>query len=379
MSDLPEAGCEADVVEISNDLRVTATPRRVASMPDIFGLTWVRDGRSLVFGGNSDRTGLDRLWRVASDGRSPPEPIDEAGLRVGNPATARNADGLVFPRFETDIDVFTASRTTAAHVLISSSGDDAFPAYSNDGREIAFASDRSGQMELWTAATDGTGQRQLTQGPNHAQRAPRWGTGDRRIAFESQSADGHWHLWTIGLDGGPPHQITFSAGDQIAPTWSRDGEWLYFNANRGNGWSTWRIAATGGTEQHIADAGGGHVVFESPDGRELLIQERSDESALLLEPAVGGQARTVVTCASADVYTWTSSGIYYVPCHAGDNAPVHLLDPVTGKDRVVAVLEGLDMPSQTDLAVSPDGSTFLYTRRVNEERGGDLWLIENFK
>ena len=42
-------------------------------------------------------------------------------------------------------------------------------------------------------------------------------------------------------------------------------------------------------------------------------------------------------------------------------------------------LEQLDMPSKADLAVSPDGSTILYNRVVNQERGADLWVIDHFR
>jgi Tol biopolymer transport system component len=46
--------------------------------------------------------------------------------------------------------------------LLSSSGRNYDPRYSPDGHRIAFVSDRSGNMELWVADSDGNDENQLT-------------------------------------------------------------------------------------------------------------------------------------------------------------------------------------------------------------------------
>jgi hypothetical protein len=54
-------------------------------------------------------------------------------------------------------------------------------------------------------------------------------------------------------------------------------------------------------------------------------------------------------------------GGYYAPCGAGSQTSVHLLDPATGRDRVVANVGGLFLVN--GLAVSPDGNTILRPSR----------------
>jgi hypothetical protein len=94
----------------------------------------------------------------------------------------------------------------------------------------------------------------------------------------------------------------------------------------------------------------------------------------------GGEPHVVVSCAEGDAFNVNAPGIYYLPCGGEyEHAPVHVFDPASGRDRVVATLDHLDIGDETDLTVSPDGSTFLYTRLVNEERGADLWMLENFR
>ncbi len=59
-------------------------------------------------------------------------------------------------------------------------------------------------------------------------------------------------------------------------------------------------------------------------------------------------------------------------CGTGDPAPVRLLHP-DGRDELLGTLEKWD----AGLAVSPDGTTILYTKAVRE--GSDLMMIENFR
>jgi hypothetical protein len=55
---------------------------------------------------------------------------------------------------------------------------------------------------------------------------------------------------------------------------------------------------------------------------------------------------------------------------------LHVLDPTTGDDRVLA-LERYSAISFSGLAVSPDGKVIAYDRMLRE--GHDLMLIENFQ
>jgi len=347
-------------------------------MPALGGLSWTRDGRGVVFYGDEDGGGTFHLWRAAADGKRSVERIEAAGMGVGPPSMSPSSDRLLFSRVDSDVDMYRFQPGKAPAPFASSSSDDEFPAWSNDGRQIAFASDRTGSMEVWVASSDGSAVRQLTSGPNHQQRAPRWSPDDKRIAFESQGADGHFHVWVTDVNAGPPRQVTIGAGDQSGPTWSRDGRWIYFSADTGHGWDIWRVQEAGGPEEQVTHGGSGYVAFESFDGKNILYQQKTTPSALLLQPLAGGPPRQVVACASADVFTMNKQGVYYVPCNPGPDTPLHVLDPVTSKDRVVGTLVQLDMPTQADLAVSPDGSTVLYCRRAIADRA-DLWMIEHFK
>jgi hypothetical protein len=59
--------------------------------------------------------------------------------------------------------------------LTNRAGDDNSPAWSPDGTKIAFASDRSGTLSIWTMNGNGTGLRNITQSlPGHTCANPAW-------------------------------------------------------------------------------------------------------------------------------------------------------------------------------------------------------------
>jgi TolB protein len=72
-----------------------------------------------------------------------------------------------------------------ARNLTRDHGNDWSPAWSPDGRTIAFASTRSGSLELWTMASDGSNPERLSSSPAEY---PSWSPDGSRIAFSLVSA-----------------------------------------------------------------------------------------------------------------------------------------------------------------------------------------------
>ena len=94
-------------------------------------------------------------------------------------------------------------------------------------------------------------------------------------------------------------------------------------------------------------------------------------------PLDGGPERQVIDCVQWRGFTVGPAGIYHLGCAAnprGTPMPLYLLDPATGRDRLLGEVEG----AGGTITVSPDGKTILYSRvMVNE--GSDLMMIENFR
>jgi hypothetical protein len=52
----------------------------------------------------------------------------------------------------------------------------------------------------------------------------------RWIAFDNAKL-GNYDIYVISADGGPPHRLTSGPFNNVRPSWSRDGRWIYFGSN----------------------------------------------------------------------------------------------------------------------------------------------------
>ena len=78
-------------------------------------------------------------------------------------------------------------------------GDYADPAWSPDGRKIAFVSKRDGNSEVYVMNANGKGQRNLTRNPAF-DADPAWSPDGRKIAFAS-NRDGNYGVYVMNADG----------------------------------------------------------------------------------------------------------------------------------------------------------------------------------
>ena len=378
---LAYASCQDDctlyVVELDAAYKPVAAPRQLIprSASGIGSVAWARDGRSVIFG-DLDKAFLNYLERVAADGSRPPERIEVAGLGASAPATVFSADRLAFARRSRDVDLYRFVAGRPPEVVAASTFPEMEAALSADGERLAFISSRSADaLQIWVSSADGSDPRQLTRG-GRARGSPSWSPDARQLAFDSYDDDRHYHIWIMDADGANLRQVTSDVGDQNRPTWSTDGQWIYFSWGQGNQRDIWRTHPVGALKERVTYGGGGGIGEESADGTRLLYQQKEGDGPLLALPLSGGPPQQLIACVSEMAFTVAAPGIYYVPCLRDEHdAPLHLLDPITGTDRLLGTLEKY-FRGYPILTVSRDGRIVLYGRGTD---AADLMLIENFR
>lgn len=91
-----------------------------------------------------------------------------------------------------------------------------FPAISPDGKTVAF----SYKGDIWTVPANGGQARQITTNPAY-DAYPVWSPDSRQIAFAS-SREGSMDIYVVGRDGGVPRRVTTDSGDEYPMAWRTD-------------------------------------------------------------------------------------------------------------------------------------------------------------
>ena len=143
------------------------------------------------------------------------------------------------------------------------------PALSPDGKRIAF--DWHG--DLWVCPVEGGRAERLSEDPADEQK-PAWSPDGRKLAYSSDKA-GNRDLWVLDLASRKAEALTVHSADDDAPAWSPDGRWIAFQSNRdsnldlalnNNVWDVWRMPAAGGTATRVTRFRGENPSW-APDGK----------------------------------------------------------------------------------------------------------------
>ena len=112
------------------------------------------------------------------------------------------------------------------------------PAFSPDGKKIAFAANPWGNYDIFIMNVNGSEIRQLTAN-RAANVEPTWSPDGRCIAFSSDNG-GSWNIWRVKTDGSDLKPLISDTAVDGGPAWSKDG-YIYFHSNRTGHFEIWRL------------------------------------------------------------------------------------------------------------------------------------------
>ena len=264
-------------------------PRRLSNWnAALYGLSWTPDGREIVY--SVDEPTASRLWRINATAATPARglPIADIPTAARYPSISRPIAGrparLAFQTIAQDVDLHLidldarlVNDTLESLPFSNSTRMEGSARFSPDGSRIAFASLRSGRPEVWVAERDGSGLQQVTSLGAAGVMLGEWSPDGTKIAFEAAVA-GNTDVYLVGADGGHLRRLTTEPSIDGVPSWSQDGQWIYFASTRGGvNPDTWRVSPDGGEAIRVT-RNGGFQPRESSDGRYLFYLDRPPEA-----------------------------------------------------------------------------------------------------
>ncbi|HML22300.1 MAG TPA: L,D-transpeptidase family protein [Aggregatilinea sp.] len=245
------------------------------------------------------------------------------------------------------------------------------PTCSPDGSTIVYASDATGNYQLYAlrAGSDTPMQLTASEGINFA---PSFSPDGSTIAFVSTRNEGIPTIWLVNADGTNPRQLTSGLGRDTSPAWGPDGQQLLFATDQEGTWDVFLTIVSGEAEGEFpvlpADFSDGNEIWPvfDPLGVRIAYSTWSD----LNDPATSDlylldfelpEPQPLRVGDGVDIaWSWVDSTHLLATGSVNGGTPIVMLDITTGDIEPLTGIEGFNAgarPCAVDPAVLTGDAT----------------------
>jgi TolB protein len=144
------------------------------------------------------------------------------------------------------------------------------PAWSADGRQIAYVTFEQKSAEIYTQEV-ATGVRRKVASFPGINGAPAWSPDGQRLAL-TLSRDGNPEIYILTLSNRSLKRLTNNAAIDTEPVWMPDGRSIVFTSDRGGSPQLYRVATWGGQAERLTFDGKYNAGADiSPDGKKIAM------------------------------------------------------------------------------------------------------------
>jgi Tol biopolymer transport system component len=285
-----------------NKMTLTGEPAAIADGVDSFantnhGLFSVSDTGMLVYrGGSGPGTVLTWFDQQGNPAGTLGDPGDYSSLAI-SPDGSRVAVAMG-PAASRDIWILDVARGTSTRFTFDPARDD-YPAWTPDGKNIAFSSNRGGQMDLYIKPADGSGEEKVLLKTDEPKSVERFTKDGRFLLFTSTGPKTSADMWALPFPGeAKPVSLLQTQFQEGLARVSPDGRWLAYTSVESGAPEIYvrpftPEAPAGTGAKWLVSKGGGARSIWRPDGKELFyLTLQSQVMAMDIDASKGFQAGT---------------------------------------------------------------------------------------
>jgi formylglycine-generating enzyme required for sulfatase activity/Tol biopolymer transport system component len=215
---------------------------------------WSPDGLKITF--NTNRAHLrEDIWIMSADG-SDKKALTSTGSDACSKASwSLDGSKITFWAFRPwgqggSIWTMNADGSSQTKIYVKSSYDSHNPTFSPDGTKIAFDSCiryGGGPLELYKMNSDGTDVVKILDALDGKHDCMGRSSGSisyspdgKWLAFEAERS-GNWDIWIVKPDGSDLTQLTTDSSNDFYPAWSYDGKQITFTSDRSGNNDIWAL------------------------------------------------------------------------------------------------------------------------------------------
>lgn len=216
------------------------------------------------------------------------------------------------------------------------------PVWSPDGAKIVFDSERDGNKEIYAMNADGSGQTRLTFNPTTDAGPVSFSPDGKQVVFSRNAAnDGktayNYDIYTMNADGTDVKQLTFDPEFDAEPIWSPLGKRILFISARDGNFEIYAIDPDGSSEVNVtksSSASESAFAF-TEDGRQIFCfgdsPERIDFNQIYLINADGTNRRQITSFADKvhRVAYSAKAGKFAISNKEEGNFEIYLMDALS--------------------------------------------------